>query len=131
MSLAGLGREWLFIGHGWPGNPAGREMEWSTHCNAEVVRWVFREHGVTLTGPDPKELLAEVPAEVLRTKMRALVETFLPDLFSWISFDVAWAQRYAVTTLCGFCTRSRRASWPRSERRCCGELSTSMPNGGI
>ncbi len=24
----------------------------------------------------------------------------LPDLFTWTNFDVAWSQRYAVTTLC-------------------------------
>jgi hypothetical protein len=32
--------------------------------------------------------------------MPPLIETFLPDLFTWIGFDNAWAQRYAVATLC-------------------------------
>jgi hypothetical protein len=32
--------------------------------------------------------------------MRRLIESFLPDLFSWTSFDNAWAQRYAVASLC-------------------------------
>lgn len=32
--------------------------------------------------------------------MPPLIESFLPDLFSWTSFDIAWSQRYAVTTLC-------------------------------
>jgi predicted nucleotidyltransferase len=93
-TLAALDKQWLYIDRGW------REMQWSTHCNTEDVRWTLRERGITLAGPDPRELVAEVPADALRSRMRQLVESFLPDLFSWISFDTAWAQRYAVETLC-------------------------------
>ncbi|MDX6398035.1 MAG: hypothetical protein QOJ43_1443 [Gaiellaceae bacterium] len=93
-TLAALDQEWLYIDHGW------REMQWSTHCNREDVRWTLREHGVTLVGPDPCQLVAEVPAEVLRNKMPPLIESFLPDLFTWTNFKIAWSQRYAVTTLC-------------------------------
>jgi predicted nucleotidyltransferase len=93
-TLAALDEQWLFVNRGW------REMEWSTHCNTEEVRWTLRESGITLTGPDPRELVAEVPADLLRSKMPSLIESFLPDLLSWTSFDIAWAQRYAVTTLC-------------------------------
>jgi hypothetical protein len=32
--------------------------------------------------------------------MPALIESFLPDLFTWTNFEIAWSQRYAVTTLC-------------------------------
>jgi hypothetical protein len=71
-SLAGLGRNWLFVDHGH------REMEWSTHCNTEVVRWVLREHGLTLAGPDPKALVDEVQPDVLRARMRQEVDDFLP-----------------------------------------------------
>jgi predicted nucleotidyltransferase len=93
-TLAGLGKDWLYIDHGW------RQMQWSTHCNTEVVRWTLREHGVTLAGPDPTALVDEVPADVLRERMRHYADQFLPDLFSWVTFDIAWAQRYAVSTLC-------------------------------
>jgi predicted nucleotidyltransferase len=93
-TLAALGERWLYVNRGH------REMDWSTHCNTEDVRWTLRERGLTLAGPDPKELVAEVPAEALRSSTRPLIETFLPDLFTWISFDNAWAQRYAVATLC-------------------------------
>jgi len=75
-------------------------MEWSTHCNTEVVRWTLREHGVTLAGPNPKELVDEVDPDVLRTKMREEVQDFLPGMLTWIKLDSPWAQRYAVTTLC-------------------------------
>jgi hypothetical protein len=93
-TLDGLGRPWLYIDHGW------REMQWSTHCNTEVVRWSLRECGVTLTGPDPKELVDPVGREVLAARMREYARTFLADLYSWTSLDVAWTQRYAVATLC-------------------------------
>ena len=93
-TLAALDKQWLYVNRG------RREMQWSTHCNTEDVRWTLREHGITLAGPEPRQLVAEVPADVLRSKMRPLIESFLPDLFSWTSFDIAWAQRYAVATLC-------------------------------
>jgi hypothetical protein len=93
-TLHGLGREWLYIDHGW------RQMQWSTHCNSEVVRWTLRESGLTLSGPDPRTLVDDISAAALRARMRADVQTFLPDLFTWITLDIAWAQRYAVTTLC-------------------------------
>jgi aminoglycoside adenylyltransferase-like protein/nucleotidyltransferase-like protein len=95
-NLSGLGRKWLFIDQGH----SGSEMEWSTHCNTEVVRWIIREHGVTLAGPSPRELVGEVTPEVLRAKMRQEARDFLSGMLTWIKLDSPWAQRYAVTTLC-------------------------------
>jgi hypothetical protein len=93
-SLSSLGRRWLFVDHGH------REMEWSTHCNTEVVRWILRKHGVRLAGPDPEALVDEVGPDVLRARMRQEVGDFLPEMLTWITLDSPWAQRYAVTTLC-------------------------------
>jgi spermidine synthase len=75
-------------------------MEWSTHCNTEVVRWVLREHGATLAGPSPRDLVDEVDPDVLRTRMREEARDFLPGMLTWIGLDSPWAQRYAVATLC-------------------------------
>jgi predicted nucleotidyltransferase len=93
-TLAALDKQWLYVNRG------ARDMEWSTHCNTEDVRWTLRERGITLAGPAPRQLVAEVPADVLHSKMAPLIEGFLRDLLGWTSFDIAWAQRYAVTTLC-------------------------------
>jgi len=82
------------------GTGGGREMQWSTHCNTEVVRWSLRERGVTLAAPDPETLVDPVSPDILRAKAREYARTFLPGLLSWISLDVEWAQRYAVATLC-------------------------------
>ncbi len=75
-------------------------MQWSTHCNNEVTRWSLRECGVTLAGPDPKTLVDEVSPAVLRARMHRYADEFLSDLFTWVSFNIAWAQRYAVSTYC-------------------------------
>jgi hypothetical protein len=94
-TLDGLGHDWLYIDHGW------REMRWATHCNTEVVRWTLRECGVTLAGPPPQSVVAEVPAEAMRHRMRRDVVTLLPDLATWISLDLAWGQRYAFRQVLG------------------------------
>jgi hypothetical protein len=88
-TLAALDKKWLYVNRGW------RQMLWSIHCNTEEVRWTLRERGITLAGLDPSRLVAEVPEEALRSRMRPLIENFLPDLFTWTSFDIAWTQRYA------------------------------------
>jgi predicted nucleotidyltransferase len=90
QTLAALGRPWLYINRG------GREMEWSTHCNSEDVRWVLAERPLVLAGVDPREFACEVPAAVLRAKMRPQIENFLDDLMTWASFEISWTQRYAV-----------------------------------
>ncbi len=62
--------------------------------------WTLRHHGVVLTGP-PREDFADVPAELLRDKMRGQIPGFMTGLGTWIRMEeIAWAQRYAVTTLC-------------------------------
>jgi hypothetical protein len=94
-TLQGLGKKWLYIDN------AHAEMEWSAHCNSLEHRWTLREHGVTLTGLEPKELVNKVDHDAIRAKMRELIHSFLSDLETWIRLDdIAWAQRYAVTTLC-------------------------------
>lgn len=95
-NLSSLGKKWFFVDQGF----SGEDMEWSTHCNTEVVRWILREHGITLTGPDPKELVDKVDPEVLRAKMREDVKNFLPEMLTWMGLGSPWGQRYAVTTLC-------------------------------
>jgi hypothetical protein len=49
------GRPWLFVDRGT------REMEWSTHCNAEDVRWVVFNRPHVLTGCGPARVLQRRP----------------------------------------------------------------------
>lgn len=90
-----LGRKWLFNDHGH------RSLEWDDHCNRGYVRWILREHGITLTGPKPASFMPVVPAGVLRHEAAASLPALLDDLATWIDIDaVAWGQRYAVVTAC-------------------------------
>jgi hypothetical protein len=93
-TLSGLGRDWLYIDHGW------RQMQWSEHCNSAVVRWILHEHGVSLAGAPASQAVDAVPTGILQMKMSREIPTFIAELLGWISFDIAWAQRYAVESLC-------------------------------
>lgn len=89
-SVAGLGREWLYVDHGRD------ELSWSEHCNQPWTRWILREHGVTLTGPCPVELVDPVPEEVMRAQARAALESLVDDVLAWCPGRIAWCQRHLV-----------------------------------
>jgi hypothetical protein len=89
-TLAGLGRDWLYIDRGHT------EMAWSTHCNAEDVRWVLHERAPVLAGVAASEFVADIPGGVLRDAMHPRIERFADDLRTRTTFDISWAQRYAV-----------------------------------
>jgi predicted nucleotidyltransferase len=46
------------------------EFALDNHDNTAIVRWILREHGVVLAGPDPRELLDPVTADELRAEAR-------------------------------------------------------------
>jgi predicted nucleotidyltransferase len=58
------GEDLWYLEHG------ARSLTRSEHCNTAVVRWVVREHGVALAGPDPAKLVDVVPTELLRDEIR-------------------------------------------------------------
>jgi hypothetical protein len=91
-------------GMDWSGEPflfldnGANELVRDTHCNTAVVRWLLREHGVILAGPDPKDLVGPVSAADLRRE--ALART--RDYAGWASEPPMsrWKQPYLVLTLC-------------------------------
>jgi len=89
-TVAGLGRDWLYVDHGQD------EMSWSDHCNQPWTRWILREHGITLVGPCPVELVDPVPDAVLRGRARAGLATLSDDVLGWCPPHIAWCQRYLV-----------------------------------
>ncbi|MEU2264556.1 aminoglycoside adenylyltransferase domain-containing protein [Streptomyces sp. NPDC019645] len=92
--IDGLGVPWLFCDHGH------RELIWDSHCNSLHTRWILRNHGITLAGPPIADLVDEVPPDALRAAMRADLPDVLSGIRTWASFDLAWTQRYTVTTYC-------------------------------
>jgi hypothetical protein len=94
-------RPWLYVDNG------DRHLQRSVHDNTLTTRWVAREHGVVLAGPEPRELVDPVPADALRRDAldvlagwdRAL--TRQPDRFAH-----AWPQQEHVLGLCRLLHRS-------------------------
>lgn len=85
---------------GWPLlyiNNGSQVLERSSHDNTMVVRWVMRERGVTLVGPEARTLLGPVPPDALRReaygKMAGWVDEILADPQA---MNNGWYQPYAV-----------------------------------
>ena len=53
----------------WYLDNGSQELERSDHCNTIVVRWTLREHGIPLSGPDPKSLIDPIPVAVLQREI--------------------------------------------------------------
>ena len=109
-------RPFLFLDNG------ASELVRDSHCNTAVVRWLLREQGVTLAGPDPKTLVDPVSASDLRRE--AL--TRIRDYADWASEPdddrpmSRWKQPYLVLTFCrllftlvegGVASKRRAAEW--------------------
>jgi hypothetical protein len=79
----------------------------SEHDNTEVVRWVLREKGVVLAGPDPRELIDPVPPAALRAEVRETMDRCLAldltpiDMRAWLNFWVGLYCRMAHTLATG------------------------------
>lgn len=78
------------------------ELVWDDHCNTAVTRWILREHGIVLAGPDPKGLIDPVPAEQLRDEALVRVREYA----DWAPEPTEagpmsrWKQPYLVLTFC-------------------------------
>ncbi len=52
------------------------QLEKSNHCNKVVVRWILREKGVVLSGPEPSALIDPIPVKVLRrTILKSIIDS--------------------------------------------------------
>lgn len=80
----------------------GERLKLARHAAAwDIHRWVLRERGITVLGPDPRELVDPVPPARLREVMR-------PALFEWAQrllddpglLRMRGYQTYIVLTMC-------------------------------
>jgi hypothetical protein len=82
----------------------GEGLGWGEHgANWIIDRWIVREHGIVLFGPDPKSLIAPITRDDLRNAVRAR----LPDWADWARQvdDPDWRlprshKAYVVETMC-------------------------------
>lgn len=55
---------WLYVDNG------RRSMQWSTHDNGRVTRWIAREHGIVLAGPSAAQLIEPISPHELSIDAR-------------------------------------------------------------
>ena len=80
-------------------------FERSIHDNRWHVRWILREKGIILVGPDPKTLLPPVPIDKMRIEigdiMQVLAKGFMDELDQPLSFyNTRFGQSFSVLTIC-------------------------------
>ncbi len=76
-------------------------FERSTHDNTLVVRWVLRESGITLAGPEPAAWIPPVPAAMLKGEVWATMQDWGGEILEDIYLlDNRWAQTFAVLMTC-------------------------------
>ena len=54
----------------WYFNNGSRTIERSDHCNTLVTRWIMREKGITVLGPNPATLIDPISANELRKEIK-------------------------------------------------------------
>ncbi|MGW5421643.1 hypothetical protein [Streptomyces sp. NPDC003943] len=69
-------------------------MIWDTHCNSPHTRWILRNHGITLTGPQVTDLVDAVPSQALRESMREMLPGLIADLRIWARARETLATRW-------------------------------------
>jgi predicted nucleotidyltransferase len=78
------------------------QLIWDSHCNTPVVRWLLREHGLTLAGPEPRPIVDPVSAPELQREAVARIHEYA----EWASEPTEaapmsrWMQPYLVVTFC-------------------------------
>lgn len=78
-----------------------RKLIRSDHDNTLVVRWVTREHGIAMAGPEPTELIDLVPADDLRKEVLATMRDWGQELFDNPErMNNRWYQPFAVLSYC-------------------------------
>ncbi len=85
----------------WYLDNGSRELVRSDHCNTVVVRWVVREKGVTLAGPDPRTLVAPVPVKALRQDILSTLRGWGQEILdNPESINNRFYQTFAVLSYC-------------------------------
>ena len=89
----------------WFVDNGSTSLERSIHDNRWHVRWILRERGITIIGPDPKTLLHPIPTGALRSEAVAAIQELKSRFFAEIAQPLGWlntrfGQSFAVLTCC-------------------------------
>jgi predicted nucleotidyltransferase len=66
----------------WYLDHGSRSLKRSDHCNTLVVRWVVRERGIVLAGPEPASLVDPIPVSALRREMATTLLDWGQDILN-------------------------------------------------
>jgi predicted nucleotidyltransferase len=95
---------WLYVDNG------SRDMDWSTHDNTEVFRWVLHNRALTIRGPAAAALIDDVPPLVLRQEAAALAVRRMQDIAADPDYlRNGWGQPHEVLTRCRLLFTATRA----------------------
>jgi predicted nucleotidyltransferase len=101
---ADAGTPWLYVDNG------NRAMEWSSHDNTEVFRWVLHRRAPTLRGTAAATLLDAVPPHVLRQEAARLATSRRQDIADDPDYlRNRWGQSHEVLTRCRLLFTATRA----------------------
>jgi hypothetical protein len=89
----------------WFVDNGSTSLQRSLHDNGWHVRWILRERGITIIGPDPKTLLRPVPTGALRSEAVAAIQELKSRFVAEIDRPLGWfntrfGQSFAVLTCC-------------------------------
>lgn len=89
----------------WYIDNGSTSLEESTHDNQWNVRWVLRERGIALFGPNPIELLPPIPLYKMRVElidsMKSIERSFEEVIDEPLSFfNSRFGQSFTVLTIC-------------------------------
>jgi predicted nucleotidyltransferase len=77
------------------------EVTLSPHDNTLVVRWTVLEHGITLSGPKPSELIDPVSPNALRREVRQTIHDWGKEILTGqYAIDNRWAQPFVTISYC-------------------------------
>src|SRR5208283_1765454 len=89
----------------WYLDNGSTSLERSVHDNRWHVRWILRERGMIITGPDPKTLLPPVSREALRREALSAVHEIAGRFLAEVDQPVGWfntrfGQSFTVLACC-------------------------------
>ena len=89
----------------WFVDNGSTSLERSIHDNRWHVRWILRERGIPIIGPDPKTLMHPVPTGALRSEALAAIHELKSRFVAEIDQPLGWfntrfGQSFAVLTCC-------------------------------
>lgn len=80
----------------WYFDNGSRNIEKSDHCNTLVTRWIVREKGIVLMGPDPKTLINPIDPNDLRREIKDTMIGWEEDVLKNPDYKNRFYQSYLV-----------------------------------